>query len=265
MSRDEITDIPSFAASSDDAVTSAPRGAIPSRSRETAGMSGAATFFLALSFIAVCALSGWAWYSYQLLTELTADQSRTGKQVESLESLLTDTDETVTKSAAAMGAQLNLLDSEVRKLWDARKVANRKLAAVETSDKANATAVAALKASDGRQTTTIQALTADLSELQALSADLERVTGSARQIQRDMEGLADQVNRAALEGAALSNRVTENEEWVSSFNGFRRQVNSNVNELRDDIRTLSSQLDELAAATASSASTSAPATPAPSP
>jgi len=45
MSRDEITDIPSFAASSDDAVTSAPRGAIPSRSRETAGMSGAATFF----------------------------------------------------------------------------------------------------------------------------------------------------------------------------------------------------------------------------
>jgi ElaB/YqjD/DUF883 family membrane-anchored ribosome-binding protein len=42
-------------------------------------------------------------------------------------------------------------------------------------------------------------------------------------------------------------------------------VNNNVNELRDDIRALSSQLDELAAATASPASTPAPATPAPSP
>ena len=265
MSRDEITDIPSFAASSDDAVSSAPRAAIPSRSRETAGMSGAATFFLAVSFIAVCALSGWAWYSYQLLTELTAEQSRTGKQVQSLESLLTDTDETVTKSAAAMGAQLNLLDSEVRKLWDARKVSNRKIASLEKSDKSNTAAVAALKSNDGKQTKTIQTLTADLSELQTLSAELERVTGSARQIQRDVEGLADQVNRAALEGAALSNRVTENEEWVSSFNGFRRQVNNNVNELRDDIRALSTQLDELAAATASSASTPAPTTPAPSP
>ncbi|MEC8000732.1 MAG: hypothetical protein VX819_06645, partial [Pseudomonadota bacterium] len=104
MSRDDLTEIPSFAARRDEAVDSAPRNAIPSRSRESAGLSGASQFFLTLSFIAVCALSAYAWYSYQLIGELTADQSRTGKQVQSLENLLTDTDETVTKSAAAMGA-----------------------------------------------------------------------------------------------------------------------------------------------------------------
>ena len=166
-------------------------------------LSGAGQFFLTLSFIAVCALSAYAWYSYQLIGELTADQSRTGKQVQSLENLLTDTDETVTKSAAAMGAQLNLLDSEVRKLWDARKVANRKVSNLEKTDKSTEATLQTLKDNGFRQKKTLDALTVDLRELQTLSADIERLAGSARQIQNDVERLADDVNRANLERASL--------------------------------------------------------------
>ena len=246
MSRDDLTEIPSFAARRDEAVDSAPRNAIPSRSRESARLSGAGQFFLTLSFIAVCALSAYAWYSYQLIGELTADQSRTGKQVQSLENLLTDTDETVTKSAAAMGAQLNLLDSEVRKLWDARKVANRKVSNLEKTDKSTEATLQTLKDNGFRQKKTLDALTADLRELQTLSADIERLAGSARQIQSDVERLADDVNRANLERASLGNRVTANEEWVASINGFRKQVNTNVNQLRVDIRQLSARVDALA-------------------
>ena len=245
MSRDDLTEIPSFAARRDEAVDSAPRNAIPSRSRGSAGLSGAGQFFLTLSFIAVCALSAYAWYSYQLIGELTADQSRTGKQVQSLENLLTDTDETVTKSAAAMGAQLNLLDSEVRKLWDARKVANRKVSNLEKTDKSTDATLQTLKDNGFRQRKTLDALTADLRELQTLSADIERLAGSARQIQNDVERLADDVNRANLERASLGNRVTANEEWVASINGFRKQVNTNVNQLRADIRQLSAKVDAL--------------------
>ena len=246
MSRDDLTQIPSFAARRDEAVDSAPRNAIPSRIRESAGLSAASQFFLTLSFIAVCALSAYAWYSYQLIGELTADQSRTGKQVQSLENLLTDTDETVTKSAAAMGAQLNLLDSEVRKLWDARKVANRKVSNLEKADKSTEATLQTLKDNGFRQKKTLDALTADLRELQTLSADIERLAGSARQIQSDVERLADDVNRANLERASLGNRVTANEEWVASINGFRKQVNTNVNQLRADIRQLSAKVDALA-------------------
>lgn len=246
MSRDDLTEIPSFAARRDEAVDSAPRNAIPSRSRESARLSSASKFFLTLSFFAVCALSANAWYSYQLLVALSADQSRTGKQVQSLENLLTDTDETVTKSAAAMGAQLNLLDSEVRKLWDARKVANRKVSSLETADQSLDGTLQALKDNGFRQKKTLDALTADLQALQSLSADIERLVGSARQIQRDVEQLADDVNRANLERASLGNRVTANEEWVASINGFRKQVNTNVNQLRADIRQLSAQVDALA-------------------
>ena len=79
-----------------------------------------------------------------------------------------------------------------------------------------------------------------------MSADIERLAGSARQIQNDVARLADDVNRANLERASLGNRVTANEEWVASINGFRKQVNTNVNQLRADIRQLSAKLHALA-------------------
>jgi chromosome segregation ATPase len=144
-----------------------------------------------------------------------------------------------------MGAQLNLLDSEVRKLWDARRVANRKVSDLEKADKANEATLQTLKDNGFRQKKTLDALTADLKALQTLSADIERLAGSARQIQSDVERLADDVNRANLERASLGNRVTANEEWVASINGFRKQVNTNVNQLRADIRQLSAQVDAL--------------------
>ena len=250
MAQDELTEIPSFAARRDEAVDSAPRNAIPSRGRETVGLSSAGKFALAFSFIAVCFLWAYVWYSHQLITELTVDQARTGKQVQGLENLLTDTDETVTKSAAAMGAQLNLLDTEVRKLWDARKISNRKLSDLEKTDKSAAKTVQTLQDNGFRQKKTLDALTADLNALQTLSADIERLAGSARQIQSDVERLADNVNRSKLERAALGKRVGANEEWVASINNFRKQVNTNVNQLRADIRALSAEVDAIGAAPA---------------
>ena len=61
--------------------------------------------------------------------------------------------------------------------------------------------------------------------------------------------------------ASLGNRVTANEEWVASINGFRKQVNTNLNQLRADIRQLSAQVNALAA---ESAPTPAPASVQPS-
>ena len=149
-----------------------------------------------------------------------------------------------------MGAQLNLLDSEVRKLWDARRAANRKVTDLEKADRGAATTIQTLKDNGFRQTKTLEALRADLKALQTLSQDIERLAGSARQIQNDVERLADDVNRANLERASLANRVGATEEWVASINGFRKQVNANVDQLRTDIRRLSASVDALAEAPA---------------
>jgi outer membrane murein-binding lipoprotein Lpp len=125
-------------------------------------------------------------------------------------------------------------------------VANRKVSDLEKADKATDVTVQTLKDNSFRQKKTLDALTADLKALQTLSADIERLAGSARQIQSDVERLADDGNRANLERASLGNRVTANEEWVASINGFRKQVNTNVNQLRADIRQLSAKVDALA-------------------
>ena len=70
MSRDDLNQIPSFAANRDEAVSSAPRGAIPARSPRASGMLSSAarlglTFALAVAGIAC----GWAWQLQQLLDD----------------------------------------------------------------------------------------------------------------------------------------------------------------------------------------------------
>jgi hypothetical protein len=116
MSRDDLTDIPSFAASRDEAVSSAPRGAIPARSATArAGIGLATRLVLTLALAAAGVACGWAWQLQTLLDGAQTQLKTTQARVSDLEALLSDTDETVNKSAAAMGAQLRLLDTEVRK------------------------------------------------------------------------------------------------------------------------------------------------------
>ena len=62
MSRDDLNDIPSFAASRDEAVSSAPRGAIPPRAARAQGKMGvAARLTLTVALAAAGVACGWAW------------------------------------------------------------------------------------------------------------------------------------------------------------------------------------------------------------
>ena len=116
MSRDDLNEIPSFTANRDEAVSSAPRGAIPPRAaRAEAGLGLTARLVLTIALALAATACAWAW---QLQT--LADASRTQQlalqgRVADLEALLSDTDDTVNKSAAAMSAQIRLIDTEVRK------------------------------------------------------------------------------------------------------------------------------------------------------
>ena len=132
MSRDDLNEIPSFTANRDEAVSSAPRGAIPPRApRSQAVMGLTARLVLTLALAVAGIACGWAWKLKTALDESQRQQKATQGRVADLEALLSDTDETVNKSAASMGAQLRLLDTEVRKLWDARKISNGKLTRLE--------------------------------------------------------------------------------------------------------------------------------------
>ena len=239
MSRDDLTDIPSFAANRDEAVSSAPRGAIPARSATTrAGIGLATRLVLTVALAAAGVACGWAW---QLQTMLEAAQTQlkaTQARVADMEALLSDTDETVNKSAAAMGAQLRLLDTEVRKLWDARKVSNASLLRLEKGAVTQEKQITGLNNKSTAQQTRLDTMEQSLSALTQVAGDLERLAANAQRAQTDVERLADGANKANLERAALRKQVESNAEWIESINAFRRQVNANITALEADIAAM---------------------------
>jgi len=239
MSRDDLTDIPSFAANRDEAVSSAPRGAIPARSATTrAGIGLATRLVLTVALAAAGVACGWAW---QLQTMLEAAQTQlktTQARVADMEALLSDTDETVNKSAAAMGAQLRLLDTEVRKLWDARKISNASLLRLEKGAVTQEKQITGLNNKSTAQQARLDSMEQSLSALTKVAGDLERLATNAQRAQTDVERLADGVNKANLERAALRKQVESNAEWIESINAFRRQVNANITELEAEIAAM---------------------------
>ena len=240
MSRDDLNDIPSFTANRDEAVSSAPRGAIPARAPRTEAAMGLTARLVLTIALAVAGIAcGWAWQLQTALDDAQRQQKLTQGRVADLEALLSDTDETVNKSAAAMGAQLRLLDTEVRKLWDARKVSNGKLTKLEKTAVTQEKQITNLNNKATRQAEQLALAQSELAALTKVAGDLERLAASAQRAQTDVERLADGLNKSNLERSALRKQVESNAEWIESINAFRRQVNANIAKLEADVAALS--------------------------
>ena len=239
MSREDLNDIPSFAANREEAVSSAPRGAIPARAaRGEAAMGLTARLVLTIA-LAVAGIScGWAWQLQTLLDASQTQQKSTQARVSDLEALLSDTDETVNKSAAAMGAQIRLLDTEVRKLWDARKISNAKITKLEKTLVTQEKQITGLNTKTIAQAGQLTEMQSELAALTQVAGDLERLAASAQRAQTDVERLADGLNKSNLERAALRKQVESNAGWIESINAFRRQVNANIAQLEADMAAM---------------------------
>ena len=239
MSRDDLSDsaIPSFAATRDEGVASAPRGAVPTRGSRPSGAGGGLGLLgrLTLTVALVAAAVGCAW-AWQLQVALDASQSDArmlATRVADLEALLSDTDESVEKSAAALGAQLNVVDKETRRLEQRRREMDVRLEKVEKNTGSALTRVGKLEPLVSEQGKTV-------ATLKSVADDLDRLAKTAKDSQANMERLADNVNKANLERAALNKRVASNEEWIEAINAFRKQVNANISRLETEIRAAQS-------------------------
>jgi DNA repair exonuclease SbcCD ATPase subunit len=237
MSRDELSDstIPSFAASREEAVAGAPRGAVPSRgsrpSSTPAGMGFLGRLVLTVTLVTAAVACAWAW-QLQMALETSQTYARSlATRVADLEALLSDTDESVEKSAAALGAQLKVVDSETRRLEQRRREMDARLEKVEKNTGSALTRVGKLEPLVAAQGKTV-------ATLKSVADDLDRLAKTAKDAQANTERLADNVNKSNLERAALSKRVASNEEWIEAINAFRKQVNANISRLESEIRAV---------------------------
>lgn len=242
MARDDLPDatIPSFVATRDEGVASAPRGAVPGRaqrpSSQGAGLGVLGRLILTVAFVVAAVACAWAWQLQIALDKSLADGAVVAGRVADLEALLSDTDESVEKSAAALGAQLNVVDKETRRLEQRRREMDTKIDKLEKASAAVQTDVGKLQTLTAGQGKTVASLESDLAALQRVAGDLERLSKTAMDAQANLERLADNVNKANLERAAMRQRVTSNEEWIESINAFRRQVNASISRLENQMR-----------------------------
>jgi len=190
-----------------------------------------ARFTLTITLVAAAVACAWAW---QLQVALEASQTQAkslSSRVADLEALLSDTDESVEKSAAALSAQLKVVDTETRRLEQRRREMDVRLDKVEKNTGSALTRVGNLEPLVNEQGKTVAAL-------KSVAGDLDRLARSARDSQANMERLADGANKANLERAALNKRVAANEEWIEAINAFRKQVNANISRLESEIRAV---------------------------
>jgi chromosome segregation ATPase len=188
---------------------------------------------LTVALVAAAVGCAWAWQLQVALDASQSDARMLSTRVADLEALLSDTDESVEKSAAALGAQLNVVDKETRRLEQRRREMDVRLDKVEKNTGSALTRVGKLEPLVSEQGKTV-------ATLKSVADDLDRLAKTAKDSQANMERLADNVNKANLERAALNKRVASNEEWIEAINAFRKQVNANISRLETEVRAAQS-------------------------
>ena len=196
-----------------------------------------ARLILTIALVVAAVACAWAWQLQMALDQSVADGAVVAGRVADLEALLSDTDESVEKSATAVGVQLNIVDKETRRLEQRRREMDSKISKLEKASAATQTDVGKLQTQAAGQGKSLASMESDLASLKRVAGDLERLSKTAMDAQANLERLADNVNKANLERAAMNQRVTSNEEWIESINAFRRQVNASISRLEAEIRS----------------------------
>jgi chromosome segregation ATPase len=242
---DDLSPIPSIKASREGGTPAAgvprPRG----RSRSTAKADSGGKPGLLLRFTLIVALlvaiaaCAWSWQLQETLTQTSHLLDRYEKRIGDLEDRLADTDEGMNQNATLQAAKIRELDSEVRKLWDnVWKSTKERLGKLEATAKRSDGSIAANADSVQKTQADLGRALQDITRLQKVSGDLERMAVSARSSQAEVERVADALNAIDLELAKLSKRVGGNEEWIGAINAFRQSTNASISQLQSQLRAL---------------------------
>jgi DNA repair exonuclease SbcCD ATPase subunit len=179
-------------------------------------------------------LAGWFIANQQqLIEEEQAKAADANTRLERLESRLSATDSALSQEGNDTKQQINLWESEIRKLWAVSNDRNKKW--IEDNQKAvkNITgslngieaANRDLKASVGRHETAF-------SQQQTLIDNLASLELQIQQIARGQRDLVDKVNAANQAVASLrsgfSAKVDDNAEAIASMDAYRVAVNSRL-------------------------------------
>ena len=232
----DIDTIPSMTPARDEVASRQARSNGRNKRTATSGTGGAgflARLFICISLVVAAVACAWAWQLQQSLDGSAALLANYETRIADLEARLSDTDEGLNESSAAMAVKIKELYSEVDKLWASAWRRNKaKIADLEKARDGLTSRVATLEKTDAAYSGQLKSLGGDLEKLRAVAGDLDRLITTADANQALIERLGDDVSRAALENSRLQKRMQDSEEWQASVDAFRRQVNQALLELK---------------------------------
>lgn len=171
-----------------------------------------------------------------LLTQLQSAQQR----IAALEQRLSSTDESVNQSSGALQVKINEVNDALAQVRDEtlkkyKAQIDQQASQIAALDKAGKNAQAAVAANDkllAEQTKSIDALRADVGKLPALVDPLKQ---KLDQQQASLDTLSNRVKGVSDAQTKLDSRLSNNEEWVDSINTFRKQMNREIVNIKQQI------------------------------
>jgi chromosome segregation ATPase len=241
----DFDEIESFQRTKAKGSLSASLGEVP----DTAVSGGGSKTLLLVMGVIMLLLGAWAGFLHMQLQATAKTLENYELRVADLEQRLSVTDESLNESGVAMKVKIREMDSEIRKLWDnvwkksKQTFAEHKalLAKQAKNIQSNQQVVSSLKQQLSSNDDVITTLQEQLVATQTMRKQLESNQQQLLSQQRNIENTADKVNRVTTTTTKLDKRVKSTEEWIESINGFRRQVNRDIDTLKQSVVQLQAQ------------------------
>lgn len=205
------------------------RGSEPDGERE----SSAGNLWIYVAGVIALAAVGWAGY---LQMQLMAAEQR----VAALEQRLSSTDESVNQSSVALQVKIKEVDASLAQVRDEtlkryKAIVDQHSGQIESLDKT-------LKSAQSNLTKLDQRVVEDGKTLEAARAQIDKVSPlvdfSKKKVdehQASIDSLASKMKAVSDNQNKLDGRLSNNEEWVESINTFRKQMNREIVNIKQQI------------------------------
>jgi chromosome segregation ATPase len=176
------------------------------------------------------------WFVYDVFEATEDELEKARARITQLEERVQITDEVVTETGASASEQINLWESEIRRLEQQRK---RNKSAIEENQAAFERRTKTVSAIE----TSIRGLKAQVSRHEGSFSQQQEVIDQLNTLQENIEqlfnqqrDLVDKVNVTSLTTSGLRSnletRVKENEEAITAIDAHRREVNARLADLK---------------------------------
>ncbi len=176
------------------------------------------------------------WFVYDVFEATEDELEKARARITRLEERVQITDEAVTETGASASEQINLWESEIRRLEQQRK---RNKSAIEENQAAferGAKTVSAIETSIRGLKAQVSRHEGSFSQQQEVIDQLNTLQENVEQLFNQQRDLVDKVNVTSVTTSGLRSnletRVKENEEAITAIDAHRREVNARLADLK---------------------------------